>query len=409
MKYRSSLEIRNMFLDYFKSKGHQLVESAPLIPKDDDTLLWINSGVAALKKYFDGSIKPQNPRMVNIQKSIRTNDIENVGKTARHHTFFEMMGNFSIGDYFKEEAIAYAYEFFFSTDWLGFNIDDAYISVHPEDEEAYKFWTENHNFPKERILKTEDNFWQIGDGPCGPNTEIFIDRGEAYDPEKLGEKLCFDEIENDRYIELWNVVFSQFDGKDGEDIHTFKELPQQNIDTGMGFERLVSLIQGGETNFDSDLFEPLIKELSLMTNISYKDNPMAYRVIVDHIRTLVFAISDGALFSNEGRGYVLRRILRRAVRFGRQLGIEKMFMHDLVKSHDCGLAMWQQPLESVAKQLHEKMNNDEWLTQAALAAKELAVKDFDRDKLANQLMTVLQLAIENKTNEVEAVAPVIYV
>lgn len=321
-----------MFLEFFKAKEHQVIQSAPLVPKDDDTLLWINSGVAALKKYFDGSVKPKNPRMVNIQKSIRTNDIENVGKTARHHTFFEMMGNFSIGDYFKEEAIDYAYEFFFSPEWLGFNIEDAYVSVHPDDKEAYKIWTEKHNFPKERISITADNFWQIGDGPCGPNTEIFIDRGVAYDPENIGEKLFFEDLENDRYIELWNIVFSQFDGKDGEDIHTFKELPQQNIDTGMGFERLVSLVQGGETNFDTDLFAPLIKELSSMTDVKYEDNKMAYRVIVDHIRTLVFAISDGALFSNEGRGYVLRRILRRAVRFGRQLGIEKMFMHELVES-----------------------------------------------------------------------------
>ena len=332
MKYRSSLEIRNMFLRFFKEKEHSVIESASLVPKNDDTLLWINSGVAALKGYFDGSVKPKNPRMVNIQKSLRTNDIENVGKTARHHTFFEMMGNFSIGDYFKEEAIDYAYEFLFSPEWLGFNVDDAYISVHPDDEEAFDFWTVKHNFPKERISKTADNFWQIGDGPCGPNSEIFIDRGEKYDPDNIGEKLFFEDLENDRYVEIWNIVFSQFDGKEGEDIHTFKELPQQNIDTGMGFERLVSLVQDGETNFDTDLFEPLIKELSTMTHITYKENPMAYRVVVDHIRTLVFAISDGALFSNEGRGYVLRRILRRAVRFGRQLGIEAMFMHKLVQT-----------------------------------------------------------------------------
>lgn len=330
MQYRSSKEIRQMFLDFFVSKDHEIKESASLIPHNDDTLLWINSGVAALKKYFDGSVKAENPRIVNIQKSIRTNDIENVGKTARHHTFFEMMGNFSIGDYFKKEAIAYAYEFLFSEEWMAFDIDKAYVSVHPSDEEAYRIWTEDFNFPKERILKTEDNFWQIGDGPCGPNTEIFIDRGEKYDPEALGEELFFKDLENDRYVEIWNIVFSQYDGVEGEAVESFKELPQKNIDTGMGFERLVSLVQDAETNFDTDLFMPIIQASEAKAEVTYQENPMAYRVIADHIRTITFAISDGASFANEGRGYVLRRLLRRASRFARQIGIEDLFFADLV-------------------------------------------------------------------------------
>lgn len=330
MKYRSSQEIRTIFLDYFKSKNHMVEPGAPLVPIDDETLLWINSGVAALKKYFDGSVKPANPRITNVQKSIRTNDIENVGYTARHHTFFEMLGNFSIGDYFKKEAIEFAYEFLFSSEWMGLDTQNMYVSVHTDDEEAYRIWTEDIGVSPSRILKTDDNFWQIGNGPCGPNSEIFYDRGPAFDPENIGERLFFDELENDRYVEIWNIVFSQFDGVEGGDIKTFKELPQKNIDTGMGFERLVSLIQDGETNFDTDLFMPIIKKIEGLTDQSYQDNKTAYRVIADHIRTLVFALNDGAMFSNEGRGYVLRRILRRAVRFGRVLNIEGAFLYNLV-------------------------------------------------------------------------------
>ncbi|CAM3667162.1 alanine--tRNA ligase [Erysipelothrix urinaevulpis] len=344
---KTSLEVRQMFLDFFESKKHKIEPGAGLIPQDDETLLWINSGVAALKKYFDGSVKPTNPRIVNIQKSIRTNDIENVGKTSRHHTFFEMMGNFSIGDYFKEEAIDFAYEFLFSKEYIGFDVKDAYFSVHPDDTTAYSIWHDKYHIPADRILKTEDNFWQIGDGPCGPNTEIFIDRGPKYDPEQIGEKLFFEDLENDRYVEIWNIVFSQFDGKEGQDIHTFKELPQKNIDTGMGFERLMSIVQNVETNFDTDLFMPIINEIESKTEITYQQEPMAYRVIADHIRTLVFALSDGAVFSNEGRGYVLRRVLRRGVRFGRNLNIKESFMYELV---DVVIAT----MDNVYPNLHDK-------------------------------------------------------
>lgn len=332
MKYRSGHEVRQLFLDYFSSKKHMIEPGAPLVPHDDPTLLWINSGVAALKKYFDGRIKPSNPRITNAQKSIRTNDIENVGKTARHHTFFEMLGNFSIGDYFKEDAIRYAWEFLTSKDYIGMEAERMYITVHPSDHEAYRLWTEVIGVNPQHILKSEDNYWQIGEGPCGPNSELYYDRGPAYDPQGIGERLFFEELENDRYIEVWNIVFSQYEGKEGVERDQFKELPQKNIDTGMGLERLVAIVQGVETNFDSDLFMPIIHALEKQAKHPYHaEYKMAYRVIADHIRTVSFALSDGALFSNEGRGYVLRRILRRALRFGLKLEIDGAFMYQLVQ------------------------------------------------------------------------------
>lgn len=331
MKQLTGSEIRQMFLDFFQSKDHMIEPGASLVPHNDPTLLWINAGVAALKKYFDGSMKPQKPRIANAQKSIRTNDIENVGKTARHHTFFEMLGNFSIGDYFKEEAIPYAWEFLTSEEWMGIPKDKLYVTVYMDDDDAYRIWTDVCHVDPSHILKTEGNFWEIGEGPGGPDSEIFFDRGEAYDPEGLGERLFFEELENDRYIEVWNVVFSQFDCKPELPRSEYKELPQKNIDTGMGLERLVCLMQGGETNFDTDLFLPIIHATEAFTSLKYEgENKMAYRVIADHIRTVTFALADGALFANEGRGYVLRRVLRRAVRFGKKLKIEGAFMYKLV-------------------------------------------------------------------------------
>lgn len=331
MKQLTGNEVRQMFLDYFASKDHMIEPGASLVPHNDPTLLWINAGVAALKKYFDGSEKPKKNRIANAQKSIRTNDIENVGKTARHHTFFEMLGNFSIGDYFKKEAIPFAWEFLTSEEWMGIDKDKLYITVYPDDEEAYRIWTEVCHVDPSHILKTHENFWEIGKGPGGPDTEIHFDRGEEYDPEGLGEKLFFEEMENDRYVEVWNVVFSQYDCDPELDRHDYKELPQKNIDTGMGLERLVALIQGGETNFDTDLFLPIIHATEEMADHPYEgEYKMAYRVIADHIRTLVFALSDGAAFSNSGRGYVLRRVLRRAVRFGLKLGLDEPFLYKLV-------------------------------------------------------------------------------
>ena len=330
MNYLTGNQVRKKFLDYFVSKGHMIEPGVSLVPINDPTLLWINAGVAGLKKYFDGREKPRCNRITNAQKCIRTNDIENVGKTARHHTFFEMLGNFSIGDYFKEDALKFAYEFLTSPEWIGFDPDRLYVTMYPDDDEAYRIWTEVIGFNPKHILKSYDNYWQIGEGPCGPDSEIYYDRGEKYDPQGLGERAFFEELENDRYIEVWNVVFSQYDAKEGVDRKDFKELPQKNIDTGMGLERLTALIQDGETNFDTDLFLPYIHAAEKFANKKYSEDKMAYRVIADHIRTCVFALADGATFSNEGRGYVLRRVLRRAMRYGRNIGIQKPFLYELV-------------------------------------------------------------------------------
>ncbi|MDF2003435.1 alanine--tRNA ligase [Bacillus pumilus] len=329
MKTLTSAQVRQMFLDFFKEKGHAVEPSASLVPHDDPTLLWINSGVATLKKYFDGRVVPENPRICNAQKSIRTNDIENVGKTARHHTFFEMLGNFSIGDYFKEEAIEWAWEFLTSDEWIGFNPNLLSVTVHPEDEEAYVLWRDKIGVPEERIIRLEGNFWDIGEGPSGPNTEIFYDRGESYGDD-MNDPELYPGGENERYLEVWNLVFSEFNhNPDG----SYTPLPKKNIDTGMGLERMVSVIQNVPTNFDTDLFMPIIRAVETISGESYgetKEKDTAFKVIADHIRTVAFAVSDGALPSNEGRGYVLRRLLRRAVRYAKTIHIHRPFMFDLV-------------------------------------------------------------------------------
>ena len=328
MKNLKSYEIRQMWLDFFKSKGHYVVPSASLVPVNDPTLLWINAGVAPLKKYFDGRETPLNKRMTNAQKSIRTNDIDNVGKTARHHTFFEMLGNFSIGDYFRDEALTWAYELLTSKDWFDFDINKLYFTVYPDDTASINKWISLGVIPS-HIIKLEGNFWEIGEGPCGPDTEIFYDRGEKYDPKGLGIKLLEDDIENDRYIEIWNIVFSQFNAKADTPRSEYKELPSKNIDTGCGLERLACVMQEVETNYDTDLFMPIINEVEKLTGVKYTGQ-MAFKVIADHVRSVTFAVSDGAMLSNEGRGYVLRRILRRAVRYGRKLGMNEPFMYKLV-------------------------------------------------------------------------------
>lgn len=331
MKKMSANEIRNTWLNFWKSKGHYIEPSASLIPNNDPTLLWINAGVAALKKYFDGTEIPTNRRITNAQKSLRTNDIENVGMTARHHTFFEMLGNFSIGDYFRNEVIPWAVELLTSDKYFGIDKEKLYITYHPDDKASKELWMKN-GISEDHLIPLEDNFWCIGEGPCGPDTEIFFDRGEKYDPDHLGLRLLKEDIENDRYIEIWNIVFSQYNAVTGVDRKDYKELPNKNIDTGAGLERLACIMQDTETNFETDLFMPIIKETEKLAKYPYDDeHKMAYRVIADHIRTCTFALSDGATFSNEGRGYVLRRILRRAVRFGRKLGIDKPFMYHLVR------------------------------------------------------------------------------
>ncbi|WP_026693823.1 alanine--tRNA ligase [Peribacillus kribbensis] len=329
MKKLTGAQIRQMYLDFFKGKGHNVEPSASLVPQDDPSLLWINSGVATLKKYFDGRVIPSNPRITNAQKAIRTNDIENVGKTARHHTFFEMLGNFSIGDYFKEEAITWAWEFLTDEKWIGFDKEKLSVTIHPEDEEAFKLWNEKIGIPSERIIRLEENFWDIGEGPSGPNTEIFYDRGAEYGDDPNDPEL-FPGGENERYLEVWNLVFSQFNhNPDG----SYTPLPKKNIDTGMGLERMASVVQNVPTNFDTDLFIPIIQATEKISGVKYgsdSESDTAFKVIADHIRTVSFAVGDGALPSNEGRGYVLRRLLRRAVRYAKKININRPFMFDLV-------------------------------------------------------------------------------
>lgn len=331
MKQLSSAQIRQMWLDFWKSKGHAVEPSANLVPVNDPTLLWINSGVATLKKYFDGSVIPENPRITNAQKSIRTNDIENVGKTARHHTMFEMLGNFSIGDYFRDEAIEWGFELLTSPEWFGFDKDKLYMTYYPADKDSYNRWISLGVEPS-HLIPIEDNFWEIGAGPSGPDTEIFFDRGTDFDPENIGIRLLEEDIENDRYIEIWNIVLSQFNADPAVPRSEYKELPNKNIDTGAGLERLAAIFQGAKTNFETDLFMPIIREVEKMSGKTYDqdgDN-MSFKVIADHIRALSFAIGDGALPGNEGRGYVLRRLLRRAVMHGRRLGINEAFLYKLV-------------------------------------------------------------------------------
>ncbi|WP_080840630.1 alanine--tRNA ligase [Cohnella massiliensis] len=320
-------EIRDKWLKFFASKGHHVEPSASLVPHNDPSLLWINAGMAPLKAYFDGRVKPENPRIANSQKCIRTNDIENVGKTRRHHTFFEMLGNFSIGDYFKEEAIAWAWEFLTGPEWIGFAPERLSVTIHPEDEEAFRYWNEKIGIPAERIVKLEDNFWDIGEGPCGPCTEIFYDRGDKYGD--LSDPECYPGGENERFLEVWNLVFSQFNhNKDG----SYTPLPNKNIDTGAGLERFASIVQDVDSNFDTDLFQPIIGHASRISGVAYRagaETDVALKVIADHIRTVAFAVGDGVLPSNEGRGYIIRRLLRRAVRYGKVLGVDRPFLWEL--------------------------------------------------------------------------------
>ncbi|MCP3773932.1 alanine--tRNA ligase [Paenibacillus sp. MZ04-78.2] len=320
-------EIRAKWLKFFESKGHTIEPSAPLVPHNDPSLLWINAGMAPLKPYFDGRVVPENPRIANSQKCIRTNDIENVGKTRRHHTFFEMLGNFSIGEYFKEEAITWAWEFLTSPEWIGFDPNRLSVTVYPEDTEAFEMWNKKIGLPEERIYKLEENFWDIGEGPCGPCTEIFYDRGDKYGD--LSDPECWPGGENERFLEVWNLVFSQFNhNKDG----SYTPLPNKNIDTGAGLERFASILQDVDSNFDTDLFQPIIQKTAQLAGVTYKQNEehdVALKVIADHIRTVAFSVGDGVLPSNEGRGYVIRRLLRRAVRYGKVLGMDKPFLYTL--------------------------------------------------------------------------------
>ncbi len=328
MKYMTHNEIRKTWFNFFENKGHKKVESASLIPVNDDSLLWINAGVAPLKKYFDGTVVPDSRRIVNIQKCIRTNDIENVGVTKRHQTFFEMMGNFSIGDYFKDEAIEYAYELLTSDDYFAIDKNLLYVTVYPEDTEAYNKWIEV-GMDEDHIIKLEENFWEIGEGPCGPDSEIFFDRGEKYDKDGTAFDKFIKDEEQERYIEIWNNVFSQFNSKKNTPRSKYKELPSKNIDTGAGLERWCLMFQNVDSNFDTDLFTPIIRHIEELCGMLY-ESQKEFKVIADHIRAITFAIADQASFDNVGRGYILRRLLRRSIRMGKHLGLNEPFMYKLV-------------------------------------------------------------------------------
>ena len=319
-------ELRKMFLDFFESKGHLKMKSFSLVPHNDNSLLLINSGMAPLKPYFTGQEIPPRRRVTTCQKCIRTGDLENVGKTARHGTFFEMLGNFSFGDYFKKEAIAWCWEFL--TEVVGLDPDRLYPSVYEEDDEAFEIWNKEIGIAPERIYRfgKEDNFWEHGSGPCGPCSEVYYDRGEKYGCGKPG---CTVGCDCDRYMEIWNNVFTQFDN-DGKGNYT--ELVQKNIDTGMGLERLASVVQDVDSIFDVDTILALRTKVCGIAGVEYKkdyDTDVSIRIITDHIRSATFMISDGIMPSNEGRGYVLRRIIRRAARQGRKLGIQGTFLSDL--------------------------------------------------------------------------------
>ena len=326
MKQYGVNELRKMFLEFFESKGHLAMKSFSLVPHNDNSLLLINSGMAPLKPYFTGQEIPPRKRVTTCQKCIRTGDIENVGKTARHGTFFEMLGNFSFGDYFKREAIQWSWEFL--TEVVGLDAERLYPSVYVDDEEAFEIWNKEMGIPAERIFKfgKADNFWEHGAGPCGPCSEIYYDRGEKYG---CGSPDCTVGCECDRYMEIWNNVFTQFDN-DGHG--NYSELEQKNIDTGMGLERLASVVQDVDSIFDVDTVKALRDKVCEAANVTYKkdaDQDVSIRLITDHIRSATFMISDGIMPTNEGRGYVLRRLIRRAARHGRLLGIEGKFLAKL--------------------------------------------------------------------------------
>ena len=329
MQYRGLNELREMYLSFFETKGHLRLPSFSLIPQNDPSLLLINSGMAPMKPFFTGEQEPPRHRVTTCQKCIRTGDIENIGKTARHGTYFEMLGNFSFGDYFKHEAIAWSWEFLTSPDWVGLDPERLYPSVYEKDDEAFNIWRDEIGIPESRItrLGKEDNFWEHGSGPCGPCSEIYFDRGEEYG---CGKPDCAPGCDCDRYMEVWNNVFSQFDN-DGNG--NYSDLIQKNIDTGMGLERLAVVCQGVDSLFDVDTVMNITHKVSEITGAHYGDShktDVSLRVITDHIRASVMMISDGILPSNEGRGYVLRRLLRRAARHGKLLGVNEPFLYQVV-------------------------------------------------------------------------------
>ena len=325
MKNMTGNEIREAFLNFFAERGHLIQPSASLIPQDDPTLLLIGAGMAPFKPFFTGKMKPPSPRITTCQKCVRTGDIENVGRTARHHTFFEMLGNFSFGDYFKKEVIPWSWEFL--TEVLEIPADKLWITIYTDDDEAFDIWHNVVGVPAERIIRLEENFWEIGSGPCGPCSEIHVDLGEE---RGCGKPDCAVGCDCDRYLEIWNLVFTQYNQNDDG---TYTPLKNKNIDTGAGLERLASVLQQKKSNFETDLIFPIIEYAASVANKKFgTDNKtdISLKVIADHARSLSVMISDGVLPSNEGKGYVLRRILRRAVRHGRLIGINSLFLADAV-------------------------------------------------------------------------------
>ena len=389
LKKLNSAQVRRMYLDFFIQHGHKEMPSRSLVPVDDPTLLWINSGVATMKKYFDGKVVPENPRMTSSQKSIRTNDIENVGKTARHHTMFEMLGNFSVGDYFKKEVIPWAWELLTSDEWFAFDPAKLYITYYPKDHDAYNYWREA-GVPEDHLVQNKDNFWDIGQGPSGPDTEIFYDRGQEMNNVPEDDPENYPGGENERYLEIWNIVFSQFNHTPED---TYEPLPHKNIDTGMGLERVVSIFENAPTNFETDLFLPLIKQTEEFSNSkkygSNASDDIQFKIIADHIRTITFAIGDGALPSNMGRGYVIRRLLRRAVVAGKKLGIDEPFLAKMVPT-----------VGKIMKDYYpDVLENADYIA---------SVIKFEEDRFSatlngglNLLNNVIAEAKENGTNEID--------
>lgn len=332
-------ELRQKYLQFFASKDHLVLPSYPLVPENDPTLLLIGAGMAPFKPFFTGKMKPPHLRIATSQKCVRTGDIENVGRTARHHTFFEMLGNFSFGDYFKKEAIAWAWEFI--TVHLGLPADKLWVSIYTDDDEAFAIWNQDIKVPAERIIRMEDNFWEIGPGPCGPCSEIYVDLGEE---RGCGKPECAVGCDCDRYLEIWNLVFTQFDR---DEAGNYTPLAKKNIDTGAGLERIASVLQNKRSNFETDLLFPIIEHTCAIAGVRYGESAktdVSLKVIADHARSMTVMIGDGILPSNEGRGYVLRRILRRAVRHGRLMGLEKPFLADIV---DVVATLFAQPYPEI--------------------------------------------------------------
>ncbi len=383
MKYMTGNELREAYVKFFESKGHLHLPSASLIPKDDPTLLMIGAGMAPFKAFFTGKVTPPRRRVTTSQRCVRTGDIENVGRTARHHTYFEMLGNFSFGDYFKAEAIPWAWEFL--TEICQLPKDKLWISIYPKDDEAAEIWKKQPGLNPEHIVRMEDNFWEIGTGgPCGPDSEIYIDLGEE---RGCGKDTCAPGCDCDRYLEIWNLVFTQYNKtEDGK----YEPLEHKNIDTGCGLERLASVLQNKKTNFETDLLFPIIEYVEKISGLKYGDDAkkdISFKVIADHARSMSIMIMDGILPSNEGRGYVLRRILRRAIRHGRMLGIKNAFLEgavDAVAKIYNGVADFEE-LEKNIQYIKKVIRIEEDRFAATLAqGMELLTKEIDAVKQAKK-------------------------